>query len=338
MGKVQRLLVAGVAIAAVAGGSAVAWAVIDDPDDTDPGTMQTTMLTARDAEPASAGTSRKIRREVAGEVRVVGVPWRSDAEPRLVIGARSNPTSVEVVDRRTGARTSLPTPWQGHSVSVQAVRITEREVWVSWVHHVDGEERPAVLQYTVATGRQRLIVAPEVPHHPRADFSSPLQYGDDGRFYFRTARPGHDGPDKLTELWSFAPGAPDDVRPEGKAQQWTVTGSLLVSLDHGDGAPATLRVRDLTTGDEHVKDLGSCYDPYFEASDEYVVVTCRDESGLVVLDRTTAALARLEEPERVNVAGYGPPSLRVGERWITVGRLAYEPGTGRLLRLTEPPA
>lgn len=331
----------GSALAAIVGGSAVARGVIAaDPDDTDPAPSVTRVLTVGDAEAASAGISRRIRRELAGDVRIVGVPWASDTEAQLIIGARRYPTSVEVVDRRTGERTPLPTLWKGHSVSVLPVRLTQRAVWVSWVHHVDGVERPAVMRYVVGTGQHQLILAPAVPHQPRANFTSALAHGDDNRFYFRTFRPGHDGPDKFTQLWSFAPDAPRDVRLEGNAQQWMVTGPLLVSLDYdNDGDPVRgLRVRDLSTGVDHTRTLEGCYEPYFEASDAFVVVACRDEPEVLVLDRTATPLVRLRVPQGVNVAGVGPPSLHVGNRWLSVGRLAYRPATGRLLRLHGPPA
>ena len=333
-------MAAGAALAAVAGASVVARAVVgSEPDDTASAPSRTRVTTIDDAAPASARQSRRIWRELAGPVRTVGVPWPSDAEARVVIGTRSTPTSVEVVDRRTGDRTSLPTPWEGHSLSVSPVRVTPRAVWVSWVQRVAGVPRPAALRYEVTTGRHEVVLAPPVPHHVRASFTSPLAYGDDDRFYFRTYRPGHDGPDSFTHLWSFAADAPRSVRPEGGAQQWTVAGSLLAALDHEhDGGPITLRVRDLATGAAHTRNLDDCDDPYLEASSAYVVVDCRDAPAVLVLDRDLEPLARLQVPRGVNVAGFGPPSLHVGERWISIGRLAYEPDTGRSLRLREPPA
>jgi hypothetical protein len=335
MRTARRWLVAGSALAAIVGGSAVAWSVIAaDPDDTDPAPSVIRVLTAGDAEAASASISRRIRRELAGDVRIVGVPWASGAEARLVIGARRYPTSVEAVDRRTGERTPLPTLWKGHSVSVSPVRLTQRAVWVSWVHHVDGVERPAAMRYVVGTGQHELVLAPEVPHHSRANFTSALAMGDDGRFYFRTFRTGHDGPAKFTQLWSFDPASLDDPRREGEAQHWTVAGSLLATLAYDNQRdPVILRVRDLTTGEEHHHTFEACDEPHLEASNAFVVVACRDESEILVLDRTATPLVRLRVPQGVNVSGFGPPSLHVGNRWLSVGRLAYRPSTGRLLRL-----
>lgn len=339
MRRSRRWLVVGAAFVALAGGSAVAWGVMaTDSDDSDPASSATTVLAADDAEPAAAGTSRRIWRELTGDVRVVGIPWTSDKRPRVVIGAESSPTSVEVVDRRTGNRTPLPTLWQGHDRSPRLIRVTQRVAWVSWVHHVDGVQRPAALRYDIVTGEHRLVLAPSVPHHPRATATSALQYGGDGRFYFRTSRIGHDGADKHTRLWSFAPDAPRKVREEGSAQQWLVSGSLLASLDHGNGAPTTVRVRDLTTRTDRTTTLDRCDDPYLEVSSSFAVVACEDDSELHVLDRSGAELARLEIPDGVNASGYGPPSLHVGKRWVSTGRLAYEPEAGQLLRLREHPA
>lgn len=333
----RRWLAAGAALTAIVGGSAVIWGVIGaDPDPNDPSPSATSVLTIHDAEAAPARLSRRIRGELVGDVRTVGVPWPRGVEPRLVIGAESYPTSVEAVDPRTGERTPLPAMWKGHSISVSPVRLTRRAVWVSWLHHVDGEERPAAMRYAVGTGRHELVLAPTVPHDARANFTSVLAYGGDGRFYFRTFRPGHDGADKFTQLWSFASGSPDDVRREGKAQSWTVNRSLLVSLDYDNaGDPVVLRIRDLATGETHSKAFKGCAEPYLEASSAYVVVACRNEPSVLVLDDTATPLARLQVPHGVNVAGFGPPSLHVGERWLTVGRLAYHPATGRLLRLDE---
>lgn len=338
----RRWLAAGTALAVtVLGGAAVLWGVTgDDPEvgrGDDPARPAVTVLTARDAEPATARLSRAIRRELAGDARTVGVPWPRDVEPRLIIGAQYYPTSVEVVDPRTGERTPLPTVWKGHSISVTPIRVTKRAVWVSWVHHVDGVARPAAMRYDVGTGRHKLVLAPEVPHHARANFTSALEMGDDGRLYFRTYRPGTDWPDKFTQLWSFAPDAPDGPRREGEAQQWTVAGSLLASLAYdGHTDPVILRVRDLTTGEEHVNTFEHCDDPYLEASAALVVVSCSDAPDMVVLDGTATPLARLRVSERVRAAGYGPPSLHVGERWLSAGRLAYQPATGRLVHLQAP--
>lgn len=333
-------MVAGAALAAVVGGSAVAWGMIaDDSDDTDPTHSVTRVLTVEDAEAASASISRRLWRELAGDVRVVGVPWASDAEARLIIGARRYPTSVEVANQRTGERTPLPTLWKGHSVSVSPVRLTQRAVWVSWVHHVDGVSRPAAMRYDIGTGQHKLVLAPAVPHHARANFTSALAMGDDGRFYFKTFRPGHDGPDKFTQLWSFDPASPDDARRVGEAQQWTVAGSLLATLAYDNQTdPVILRVRDLTTGEEHHHTFATCDEPHLEASNAFVVVACRDDSDVLILDRSATPLVRLRTPQGVNVGGFGPPSLHVGNRWISVGRLAYRPATERLLRLHEPPA
>ncbi len=339
MGRSRRWFVVGVALAAIVGGSAVAWGVLTtESDDPGPAPSTATVLSADDAEPSTSRASRRIWRDLTGDVRLAGVPWTSDLEPRLIVGAHSYPTSVELVDRRTGERTPLPTLWKGHDVSVLPVRLTDRAVWVSWVHHVDGVRRPAVLRYDVATGRHRLLLAPEVPHHARANFTTRLQYGADGRYYFRTFRTGHDGPSKFTQVWSFAPDAPREVREEGPAHQWTVTGPLLAFLDQGDGGPTTVHLRDLTTGAGDTRTLDSCDDPYLEASSTFAVVACEEDSALIVLDRSGAELARLRVPDGVNPSGHGPPSLHVGERWISIGRLAYEPATGRLLRLHEHPA
>lgn len=331
-------MVASAALVAAVGGSAVAWGVIaDDPDNDDPAPSVTKVLTAADADTASASLSRKIRRELAGNVQTVGIPRAPDAKTRLVTGARQYPTSVELVDRRTGERTPLPTPWKGHSVSVSPVRLTGRAVWVSWVHHVDGVARPAVLRYTVGSGQHDLLLAPEVPHHPRSNFTSAMSYGHDGRFYFRTSRPGHDGPDKFPQLWSFAADAPHRARLEGKAQKWVVAGSLLATLAYEDESdPVILRVRDLRTGEEHRHTFETCDEPHLEASTAFVVVACHDEPEVLVLDRTATPLVRLQVPQSVRPAGSGPPSLHVGERWLSIGRLAYQPATGRLLRLQQP--
>ena len=67
-----------------------------------------------------------------------------------------------------------------------------------------------------------------------------------------------------------------------------------------------------------------------------MVVACEDATEVLVLDRTATPLVRLRVPQGVNADGYGPPSLHVGERWLSLGRLAYQPTTGRLLRLHEP--
>lgn len=307
-----------------------------------------------DAVPATAGEDYKVEHRVAAADASDAVAILSDGDLLLVDG--DWPYKLAILDPATGERENLNRTLNRGKFRVVIPGFTvlsDGELWLSWREITGPRKDPSnshleAVRYDPSTGDREEFTAPQVPQAKHPAPIDNLLPGTDGRLYFMTGKTfcgdGECGIASRTELWSFDPEEPDDIRREvASLAGFTIAGSVLTWIEKSGAyrqrqegynpvmyRDAILHTRDLDTGEEHSRTFEDCSPrsdgPPIVSSASLLVVSCDGFwRNHIVLDNQAEPLAELRLPSN--------GVLGVGDRWVVVGKTAYDTETGRLLRI-----
>lgn len=290
-----------------------------------------------DARPAVPGDDYEVLQQVPGHVAHQSVLLLPDGtlvlrnDYRYGEGGLPLPDLVSVWDPATGEKTNLPARWPHHISTVTASGT--HDLWVSFAGPGPGHQLHSVVHYDLRTGRDEVITVPDLAQ-ARNDHVLGTPFGAaDGRIYLLTgtepcllSRPRcHNVRD--SELWSFAPDAPEQVRREAEdVGTFAVSPTLLIWSDPQEGLEdeeLVLHVRRRGSGRVWTTTVHGCSPrwTYLQASEKYLLLCGR------VYDARARRLARLDL--------YSHDLSGLGGDWIAWGWTVLHPASGRFLQISE---